>query len=253
MKHRPAYAIGSVDHALCLATWLQQEGSITASEAALRLGVGRSTAHQLLTMLVYRDFAVQDECGRAYRPGPVLDRSGDSPSGTAVLRAAAVEPLGGLVDLVGETANLAVRTHDTARFIASVECTQTLRVAAREGMVFPAHRLSCGLVLLAELSEEEVRAGYETPTIDGLEAGAPDLTRLVADLGHIRRRGLAICQEQAEHGVVAIGRAVRDREGRAVAGLSIAMPSVRYSEADLPRLDAALRFASGAITAALPA
>lgn len=253
MKHRPAYAIGSVDHALCLAAWLQQEGSITVSEAALRLGVGRSTAHQLLTMLVYRDFAVQDDFGRAFLPGPVLDRAGDSPSEAAVLRAAAMEPLSGLVDLVGESANLAVRAHDMARFIASVECTKALRVASREGMVFPAHRLSCGLVLLAELSEEQVRAVYEAPTADEHEAGAPDLTRLLTDLGQIRRRGLAICQEQAEHGIVAIGRAVRDREGRAVAGLSISMPSVRYSDAELPRLDAALRFASGAITAALPA
>ena len=51
MKNKPAYAITSVDHALQLATVLQVEGPLTVSEAAERLGVARSTAHRLLSML----------------------------------------------------------------------------------------------------------------------------------------------------------------------------------------------------------
>jgi DNA-binding IclR family transcriptional regulator len=72
LKEPPAYAIASVDHALRLAVLLQLEGPVTVSAAAERLGVARSTAHRLLTMLVYRDFAVQDE-DRRYRAGPVID------------------------------------------------------------------------------------------------------------------------------------------------------------------------------------
>jgi len=33
-----------------------------------------------------------------------------------------------------ETANLAIRTGDTVRFIASAECRQALRVGSREGV-----------------------------------------------------------------------------------------------------------------------
>ena len=61
LKTPPPYAIASVDHALRLAAMLQLEGGLTVSEVAGRLGVARSTAHRLLAMLVYRDFAVQDE------------------------------------------------------------------------------------------------------------------------------------------------------------------------------------------------
>ena len=68
-KTPPAYAIASVDHALRLATILQLEGNLTVAEAAERLGVARSTAHRLLQMLVYRDFAVQHP-GRQYGAGP---------------------------------------------------------------------------------------------------------------------------------------------------------------------------------------
>ena len=61
LKTPPPYAIASVDHALRVAVMLQLEDGLTVSEVAERLGVARSTAHRLLAMLVYRDFAVQDE------------------------------------------------------------------------------------------------------------------------------------------------------------------------------------------------
>ena len=57
------------------------------SEAAERLGVARSTAHRL-SMLLYRDFAVQDE-DRRYDAGPVLSLGAHSQSRTALLRAVA--------------------------------------------------------------------------------------------------------------------------------------------------------------------
>src|ERR1700754_1726968 len=120
LKAAPPYAIASVDHALRLAVMLQHEGPLTVSTAAQRLGVARSTAHRLLAMLVYRDFAVQ-EADRTYRAGPVLQLASHSRSATARLRAAALPHLHTLVDLVGETANLIIRAGDTGRFIASVE------------------------------------------------------------------------------------------------------------------------------------
>lgn len=72
LKNPPPYAIASVDHALRAAAMLQLEGGLTVSQVAERLGVARSTAHRLLAMLVYRDFAVRDE-DRVYRAGPVLE------------------------------------------------------------------------------------------------------------------------------------------------------------------------------------
>lgn len=86
-KDRPPYAIASVDHALRLASLLQLEGRTTVSDAAARLGVAPSTAHRLLAMLVYRDFAVRDT--REYRVGPLLAAVDHAPSGTAELREAA--------------------------------------------------------------------------------------------------------------------------------------------------------------------
>jgi DNA-binding IclR family transcriptional regulator len=95
---------------------LQLEGELSVSQAADRLGVARSTAHRLLQMLVYRDFAATTET-RTYRPGPVLELAAHSRSTTARLRAAALPHLHELVNVLGESANLVIRTGDQARFI----------------------------------------------------------------------------------------------------------------------------------------
>jgi DNA-binding IclR family transcriptional regulator len=242
-KRRPAYAVASVDNALRVATWLQLEGSLTVSEAAARLGVVPSTAHRLLQMLVYRDFAVRDEA-RGYRAGPVLELAGSSPSRTARLRAAGLGPLRELVRASGETANLSIRTGDRVRFIASVECDASLRVSSREGMVFPVERTSGGAVMLAALSDEEV-----AEVLEGRSTA--EIATMLSRLRMVRRAGVAVNLERSEQGVVAVGRGVMI-DGEPVAAVSVAMPGSRYRAQRLPEYDAWLRAAADAIEAALP-
>ncbi|MFW5418678.1 IclR family transcriptional regulator [Nocardiopsis sp. CNT-189] len=246
MKTPPPYPIAGVDRALRAAAILQTEGSATVSQIADRLGIARSSAHRLLAMLVYRDFAVQDE-DRRYRAGPVLEPA--APSGSLVprLRAAALPHLRRIVDLLGETANLAVRTGDTARFIAGAECRRALRVGSREGMVFPAHRTTAGLLLLAGLSAGELEEVYAAGRYRDRPADRPDLARLRTELDRLRRSGFAVNKERSERGLTAVGVPVRDRDGTALAGLSVSMPSARYDPHRLRSLVAALSTAARAL------
>lgn len=243
-KRRPPYAVASVDNGLRIATWLQLEGSLTVTEAAARLGVAPSTAHRLMQMLVYRDFAVRDE-GRGYRAGPILELAGNSPSLTARLRAAGLTPLRDLVRTCGETANLSIRTGDRVRFVASVECDALLRVSSREGMVFPAERTSGGAVMLAALSDEEV-----TEVLAGRPSA--EIAMLLSRLRMVRRSGVAVNQGRSEQGIVAVGRAVLV-DGEPVAAVSVAMPGSRYRAQRLPEYDAWLRVAAARVEAALEA
>ncbi|MFI7609947.1 IclR family transcriptional regulator [Nonomuraea terrae] len=250
LKNPPTYMINSVDHALRIAAMLQMEGELTVSEVAERLGVARSTAHRLLAMLVYRDFAVQG-ARRLYRAGPVLELAAHSPSVVSRLRAVALPHLRRLVDVLDESVNLAVRTGDTVRFIAGVECFQSLRVGSREGMVFPAHRTTAGLLLLAELTDEELEAVYPAERYTDRPGDRPDLERLRTELARVRRNGFVLNQGRSERGVVAIGVPLRARDGDALAGVSVSMPSGRYHRHRLPSLVDALRHAAVAIEADL--
>lgn len=250
LKTPPPYPVASVDHALRAATILQLEGGATVSQIAERLGVARSTAHRLLAMLVYRDFAVQDE-NRVYRAGPVLELAAHSQSQVSRMRTAALPHLRRLVDLLDETANLTIRTGDTTRFIASVESGQALRVGSREGMVFPAHRTTAGLLLLSGLDDAALAEIYSPARYRDRPAERPDLDRLRTELDLIARNGFAVNQERSERGLVAVGVPVRDRDGTAQAGLSVSMPSVRYAPHGLRSLVAALSLAARALEADL--
>ncbi|MFF2324805.1 MULTISPECIES: IclR family transcriptional regulator [unclassified Streptomyces] len=246
LKTPPPYPLASVDHALRAATILQMEGGTTVSQIAERLGVARSTAHRVLAMLVYRDFAVQDE-DRVYRAGPVLELAAHSQSLVSRLRAAALPHLHRVVDLLDETTNLIVRTGDTARFIASVECRQALRVGSREGMVFPAHRTTAGLLMLADLSDAELDEVYSPERYHDRPGDRPDLPRLRTELRRLRRNGFAVNQERSERGLAAVGVPVRDQGGAVLAGLSVSLPSVRYDPRRLQSLVATLNATAHAL------
>jgi IclR family transcriptional regulator, acetate operon repressor len=227
LKNKPAYGIASVDHALRLAAVLQQEGPLRITDAAERLGVARSTAHRLLAMLVYRGFAEQD-ADRRYVAGPVLRRQAPVEP-VAELRRLALPHLQALVDRTDETANLQVVVGDQARFVATVECSQVLRVGDREGRMLPAHLASGGRAVLATRSDDEITELYSAA-----EPPVPDVPALLRELRRVRRQGFAVNDQATETGVTAIGRAARGPGGTPVGAVSLAMPTARFRRDRLP-------------------
>ncbi|WP_433496965.1 IclR family transcriptional regulator [Sphaerimonospora sp. CA-214678] len=239
LKMPPSYAITSVDHALKLVAVLQLEGGLTVAAAADRLGVARSTAHRVLQMLVYRDFAVQDE-DRTYRPGLVLELPAHSPARAAELRSMSLPYLQRLGAIFDESVNISIRAGKTTRFIASIECRRALRVTSREGMVFPLHRTTTGMLHLASLPDRELQ-DYLDRHLDGHRA---QRRSLLQDLNRVRRTGFALNLERSERGLVAIGVPVPCVGSGLFAGLSVSMPSVRYDEQRLDGYVSVLRSAS---------
>jgi DNA-binding IclR family transcriptional regulator len=239
MKNRPAYAIASVDSALLLASLLQQEGAMRVTDVADRLDVSVSTAHRLLGMLVYRDFAEQLP-DRRYATGPVMRRGPVEQASVARLREVALPHLRKLVDAVGETANVMVLAGPDVRFVATVESDQVLRVGDRTGRTLPAHLSSGGKAVLATLDREQLAAALEP--LD--EAAA---ARVERELRTVRRRGFAVNDQATEAGLTAVGVAVQPAGGSSGAALSLAAPTARYSRERLPVWGTALAGAARAV------
>lgn len=248
LKTPPSYAIASVDHALRLATVLQLEGGLTVSAAAERLGVARSTAHRVLQMLVYRDFARQDE-DRVYRAGLMLELAAHSPSRTAELRKAALPVLQRLSVTFDESVNVSIRAGETTRFIASVECQRALRVPSREGMVFPLPRTTTGMLYLASLPDRELQQMLERYS----DGRGVQRRILLQDVVRARRTGFAVNFHRSEKGLVAIGVPIPRVGGDLFAGLSVSLPSVRYDERRVDWYVSVLRSASAGLVENLAA
>lgn len=252
LGRRPAYAIESVDATLRLLQLLRDGGSVRLKDAAVEIGVSPSTAHRLMAMLVYRGFAVQDEAKR-YWPGPSLGAGPAGVTWTRELREVAQPSLEALVNRTGETANLMIRVGANVRFITTIESARVLRVTDRRGVVLPARHASGGKALLAEL---------DRPTLDRLfrSAGADvagdfieshDYAAFLAELDHAHRSGFATNIEETEGGVGAVGAALHDSTGTAVAAISLAIPVRRLRARPDPGMVDALLGARREIEAAL--
>ncbi|HET9648718.1 MAG TPA: IclR family transcriptional regulator [Microlunatus sp.] len=226
MKNRPVYAIESVDNALLLTQLLVLEGPLRVTEAAARLGVSPSTAHRLLGMLVYRDFAEQGPDKR-YRAGSALGGAVGSEAPVAVLRRVGRPHLEQLVRATQESANLMVLSGAEVRFVETVECTQILRVGDRAGKALPAHRASAGKAMMAVLD-----ADTRDPLIAALDV--EEQASLRRELPQIRRNGFAINNQRTETGLTALGMAVTTADARVVAGISLALPTVRFRKDRVP-------------------
>jgi DNA-binding IclR family transcriptional regulator len=229
VKNKPPYAVASVDNALRILQMLRDSGQVRVSDVAAELGIARSTAHRLLAMLVYRDFAVQAE-DRSYRPGPAIAAQPLHGEPTQRLRQVMRPHMEALCDQVAETINLVVRLGTQTRFLHTVESAHVLRVGDRQGTILPAWKTSGGKVLLAELPDAPLTAllrgaGGRPP--DGMTAA--ERRSLVNQLRRVRDQGYAENIEESESGVCAIGVCVRDRLGDPVAALSVSAPSVRYT------------------------
>ena len=220
MQNKPPYALKSVDHALQLAQLLQAEGALRVTDAAERLGVAPSTAHRLLSMLVYRDFAHKNS-DRTYRPGFALRPLPPSGAPIPLLREAARPYMQQLVDQLEESANLVVLTGTNVRFILTIECHRVLRVGDRVGRTLPAHIASGGKAILAALPAAVVSQMYRS--IEDV-----DLPKLHRELGAVRRRGFALNNQQTETGLTAIGIALHHPDSGTVAAVCLAMPTARY-------------------------
>jgi DNA-binding IclR family transcriptional regulator len=229
VKNKPPYAVESVDNALRILQMLRDSGQVRVSDVAAELGIARSTAHRLLAMLVYRDFAVQAE-DRSYRPGPAISAEPLRGEPTQRLRQVMRPHMEALCDQVAETINLVVRLGTQTRFLHTVESAHVLRVGDRQGTILPAWKTSGGKVLLAELPDAQLTAllrGVSGRPPEGMTAA--ERRSLVNQLRLVRDQGYAENIEESESGVCAIGVCVRDQLGDPVAALSVSAPSVRYT------------------------
>jgi DNA-binding IclR family transcriptional regulator len=220
MKNRPTYSIGSVDNALRLAQLLQQEGPMRVTDAAERLGVSPSTAHRLLAMLVYREFAEQQP-DRLYRAGPALrHRPSDAP--LDYYRRCAAPHLEALVARVEESVNFMILLDTVVLFLYTVECEQVLRVGDRAGRTLPAHLSSGGLAILAAR-----RPADRAVVTSSLTAG--EVAQLERDIKAAQRTGFAVNNQRTEKGVAAIGMVVPDVADPRQLAVSIAVPTPRFA------------------------
>ncbi len=197
-------------------------------EVAARLGLPRSTAHDLVRTLVCRGYlrALDDqphkfvlglrvfELGSAYAAGLDLPREGRQ-----VARAVSA--------VCNETVHLAVLDGTEVVYIAKVDSTQAIRMVSAVGRRLPAHCTAVGKMLLSGLPERELIARYGRSLASMTPNSITSLPRLRRELAVIRVRGLAFDDCESNIDVRCVAAPVHDREGQMAAAMSISVPITR--------------------------
>jgi DNA-binding IclR family transcriptional regulator len=246
MKNEGASPVESVDRALLLLELMRAEGAVSVKAAAEHLGVAASTAHRLLSALAFRGYAAQDR-ERRYRLGPALSQRSAEPFSLQVIRQNAREAMVDLQRTVGETVQLMVLRGGQIQFVDGIEPELSLRIAMRIGDTMPAFVSAGGKAMLAQLSNVELEELYRSGLPPWPTGRITSLAALKRSMSKVRRADFGTNFEETEQGVIGLGVSINDRDGRPVAALTTATPSIRFDRADMPKHVEALRAAASRI------
>lgn len=240
---RSAGGVQSIYRALSLIDVIADNGGrLTIAELAQQVELPLATIHRLLRTLLDCGY-VRQLSDRSYALGFRL-----VPLGTQagrMLDTGVHSILEELVNVLGETANLAILTGDRAEYIAQSPSPHSMRMFTEVGGRVALHSTGVGKALLASLSEREVsaivaRTGLTAATEHTIR-NADSLTR---SLDEIRERGYALDEQEQELGVRCVAVAVPS-DGLTRMAVSVSGPLTRVTDdfvaRAIPLLKAAAR------------
>jgi len=144
-----------------------------------------------------------------------------------------------LAETTTETVHLARLDGTDVVYLTTRESQHYLRPMSRVGRRLPAHTTSLGKSLLAERTDEEVRALLPA-TLSGLTPNTlVDHAELARDLAATRERGYAVDREENVLGVCCFGAALRYRRPARDA-ISCSVPVARLTGGREEQIVAAL-------------
>jgi IclR family KDG regulon transcriptional repressor len=200
------------------------------ADICARLELPKSSAHALLSTLVNVDFVRFDPMARRYFVGVRAFEVGQAfVEGLDVAREA-LPHLEALRSEVNETAQLAILDQVENVYVAKVEASHHLKLASEVGRRIPAHATALGKVMLAGLSDDEVRDRYNDVALEVFtERTISTVPELIQHLAQIRLSGFALDEGEHTPGVYCTAVPIRDHRDHVVAAMSISVPIVRNS------------------------
>ena len=217
------------------------------------LKLGKSTVHRLLATLREFDLVWLDPSTSNYALGTRILRWSDLLVRQNLVVRHGLPVLRDLVEACHETANLAVLEGTEIMFVARFESSQRLRMSDTIGSRSPAHCTALGKALLSALPEKEFYEKYDR--VGTLKAATPNsittTERLWEHLKKVRQEGVAYDFEENVAGGVCMATLIQNYTGRAVAAMSVSLPTQRLRGDILITLKEHLLRAAGRLSSEL--
>ncbi|GAA0521335.1 IclR family transcriptional regulator [Saccharopolyspora subtropica] len=234
----------SVDRAVTVLELLARNGEAGITEIAGELGVHKSTASRLVSVLEARGLVEQlGERGK-YAIGFGIVRLAGAATERMDLPRLGRPFCESLAADLGETVNIAIRDNDVAINISQARGPAAVTAHNWVGQRTPLHATSSGKVLLAHAPTEDQQAILSRPLERYTTRTVTNATQLRKDFELIVRDGYATSYEELELGLNAAAVAVYNNEGEVIAALSASGPSYRFSRKRMREVVGAMRVAA---------
>ena len=227
----------SVDRAVTALEYLGRTGEAGVSEVAEVIGVHKSTASRLLTVLQQRGLVEPaGERGR-YRLGYGILRLAGAMGSRLEVTGAGRVICDGLAAELGETVNIAVRQGDQVVNVHQSDGGNSIAVHNWVGRPTPWHATSSGKVLLA-WTANSAATGLAAELTRYTDATVTDPAVLAGQLAAARTAGYAVTAGELEVGLNAVAAPVFGAGGGVVAAISVSAPAYRLPDSGFPAVAA---------------
>ena len=200
---------------------------VPASAIARDLGLPRSSAYHLLTVLCDQGFVVHLADERRYGLGVAAFELGSAYSRQAPLQRLARQLLVRLVDNTRHNAHLAVLHGRDVLYVIEERAPGRPPLVTDVGVRLPSQLTASGLAMLACLPPQQVRALF--PSRDAFVqrhgVGPTTLTGLRAMLSQVRRDGFAVEDGTVTPNFASVAAPVLEPSGHPVAGIAVTYPA----------------------------
>jgi DNA-binding IclR family transcriptional regulator len=194
-------------------------GKIGLDELSETVGLTRSTAHRLASVLVKHRY-LKFLRGAGYSLGPRLIDLGYRASQQANLARVAREHIEQLAARTGDTVHLGVRDGSTALYIDKIQGTRRVEISSRIGERQPLRSTGLGKALILDSDEKQWREYYAYEASLGHNYSV-DLQLWLRRMHDYAKEGYAFDLEENEDRIRCVAAPVRDVSGEIVGSISV--------------------------------
>lgn len=234
MDEQPAYFVKSVEKAFdVLRAFTPITPRLTVSQVAAAADMTRASARRFLLTLADLGYLRAD--GAHFELTARSLDIGRSFLANLELPAIAARHLKTLAAELNETTSLCILDGADVVYVACVPSPRLLSVTITVGTRFPAWATSMGRVLLAALTEEGLRAYFDTVRLQKLtEHSIASLEQLRAEVERARSRGWAMVSQELEEGLRGVAVPVW-RGHDVVAAVNVSLQTHRSPAEDIEK------------------
>ena len=228
---RHTYHVQSLDRAFSiLGCFSLRQPQLTLSEICELTGLPKPTVFRLLSVLEANRMIARTADGLRYEIGIRTFELGSIFLTNLSIERIARPIMERLSERYDMSCNLAILDDGQVVYVATTDEPGSIRYRPVIGYRHYVHCSALGKMLIAELSEEAVRAILERrgmPALSPLTITDPD--RLVAHLAQVRASGYAMDDQEGSQGLCCLAVPIRDHQGKIVASISLSGTSHKFT------------------------